>query len=118
MAHSDYFFLIFLGTIAATRLFLAISKTGSPTLGTFRLRHYMYGIGLIIIAVLIQDLTLYAIGFGLLMDELPLIVLKGPGHREQHWRGCEDYDTPWCVSGVLILIFIVYVFRNAIAGLI
>ena len=116
MIQGDYFFLFFLGTIAVTRLLL-LSKKGSPTIKGFRLRHYMYGLILIMSAFIFDNLTVYAIGLGLFVDELPLILVKGPGHREEHWRGCDDYYIPWCISSVLILIFIVYVFRSLIAGL-
>ena len=117
MTNGDYFFLIFLGTIAITR-FLFLLKVGSPTIKGFRLRHYMYGVILIILALSNNNITIYAIGLGLLIDELPLILIKGPGHKEHHWRGCEDYYSSWCVAGVFIIIFLIYIFRNTISGLI
>lgn len=115
MNNGDYFFLIFLGTIAVTRLLL-LSKVGSPTIKGFRLRHYMYGIILIILAFFNHNLITYGIGLGLLVDELPLILIKGPGHKEEYWGGMEDYYMPWCISGVLILIFLTYLFRGTISG--
>lgn len=117
MTNGDYFFLVFLGVIAVTRLFL-LSKIPGPTIKGFRVRHYMYGIILIILAFLIRNLTVYAIGLGLFVDELPPILVKGPGYKTEQWRGCEDYYSPWCVAGVFILVFITYIFRNAIAGLV
>ena len=78
----------------------------------------MYGVLIIAIAFIMKNLTLYAIGLGLVVDEIPVILVKGPGHRSEHWRDCEDYHTKWSVAGVLALIFITYVFRNTIAGLI
>ena len=78
----------------------------------------MYGLVLIIVAFLIRNLTFYAIGLGLFIDEFPPILVRGPGHRNEDWNGCEDYFSPWCFSGVLILIFVIYIFRNAISGLI
>ena len=117
MNQPDYFFLIFLGTIAVTRLFL-LTKKASPTIQGFRLRHYMYGLVLIVTAFLIDNLTVYAIGLGLLVDEIPPILVKGPGHRDEHWRGYEDYYSPWCVAGVFILVLIVYLFRSQVAGLV
>ena len=109
--------MVVLGVIAATRLFL-LTKVASPTIKGFRVRHYMYGLVLIVLAFLINNITIYAIGFALFIDELPLILLKGPGHKEEHWRGYEDYYAPWCVAGVLVLIFLTYLFRNIISGLI
>lgn len=118
MANGEYFFLIFLGTIATTRFLLATKKLGHPAIKNFRLRHYMYGIVLIVLAFLAKSLLIYSVGLGLLVDEIPVILAKGPGHRHEHWHGCDDYYTPWCVAGVLILVFLVYIFRNSIAGLI
>lgn len=115
MTNGDYFFLIFLGTIVFTRLLL-IKPIAAPTIKGFRVRHYMYGIALIILAFLIKNLSIYAIGFGLLVDELPVALVKGPGHKEEQWRGCEDYHSKWSIAGVLILIFLVYLFRGTIAG--
>ena len=117
MNNGDYFFLIFLGTIAVTRVLL-LSKVAGPTIKGFRVRHYMYGIILIIISFFIQNLPMYALGLGLLIDELPPVLVKGPGHKSEYWRGCEDYYSPWCVAGVMVLILIVYFFRDSIAGLI
>lgn len=114
--NGDYFFLIFLGTVAVIRFFL-LWKIGSPTIKGFRLRHYMYGVVLIVLAFFNHNLTICAVGLGLLVDELPLILLKGPGHKEHFWRGMEDYYSPWCVSGVLIFIFLTYLFRDTISGL-
>lgn len=117
MISGDYFFLIFLGIIAGTRLLL-IKKFPPSSIGGIRLRHYMYGIVLIIIAFLIKNLTIYAIGFGLLIDEIPVMLVKGPGHKDEYWRGCEDYHTRWSFADVLVLMFITYLLRNTIAGLI
>ena len=117
MLIGEQFFLIFLGTIAVTRIVL-LSKKGSPTIRGFRLRHYMYGAVLITFSFLIHNLVVYAIGIGLLVDEIPLIFAKGPGHREEDWRGLQDYFSPWCIASVLMLVFIIYIFRNAIAALI
>lgn len=117
MTSGEYFFLIFLGTIAVVRLLLASREIIKPAIGGFRLRHYMYGIALLAFAFLIDNLTAYAIGWGLMVDEVPLILVKGAGHKDESWRGNEDYYTPWCVAGVLILMLITYLFRDAIAGL-
>lgn len=117
MTNGDYFFLIFLDTVATTRLF-SLSGVAAPTIKGFRIHHYMYGAVLIIFAFLINNLTLYAVGFGLVVDELPVVLVKGSGRKEEYWRGCEDYHTKWCVAGVLVLILITYIFRNSIVGLI
>ena len=117
MSTENYFFLIFLGTIAITRVFL-LTKTAGPTIKGFRVRHYMFGLVLTVLSFLIHNFTVYAIGLGLFVDEVPPILVKGPGHKSEYWNGCEDYYSPWCVAGVLIIIFLVYVFRSNIVGLI
>ncbi len=118
MNNGDFFFLIFLGTIAITRALLATNKLGHPSIKSFRLRHYMYGVILIVFAFIIKNITIYAIALGLIVDEIPPILVKGPGNKDERWRGCEDYYTSWTVAGVLILTFLVYIFRDSIAGLI
>lgn len=116
MTNGDYFFLIFLGTIAVTRLFL-IKKIAAPTIGGFRVRHYMYGIVLLPLALWMGNVTIYAIGCGLFVDELSVALVKGSGHKSEYWNGCEDYHSAWSVAGTLIFIFLVFVFRDTISGL-
>ena len=88
------------------------------TIKGFRLRHYMFGMVLFVFAFLIDNLTIYATALGLIVDEIPVILAKGPGHKDEYWRGCEDYHTRWSFAGVLILILLVFIFRSYISGLI
>ena len=118
MVQGDYFFLFFLGTIAVTRLLLTSHKMAGPTILGLRIRHYMPGILLLIFTFLIHNLTIYAIALGLIADEIPVILAKGPGHKDEYWRGCEDYHTRWSFAGVLILALFVFIFRNFLIGLI
>jgi len=114
MTGGDYFFFVFLGTIAVARLVLAIPKSKRPSsiIGSIHVRHYMLGIVLAIIAALIRNEAAYAIGLGLIADELPPLLVKGPGYRDEQWRGCEDYFTAWTVAGVFLVTLIVYLMRN------
>lgn len=118
MIQGDYFFLFLLGTITITRLLLINHKMAGPTILGLRIRHYMSGIVLLIFAFLIHNLTLYAIAFGLIVDEVPVILAKGPGHKDEYWRGCEDYYTHWSFAGVLVFVLLFFIFRDSIAGLI
>jgi hypothetical protein len=111
----DYFFLIFLGTIAVSRLMVALKMKG-PTFGSFRIRHYMYGVILIILALVFKNITLFAISIGLIFDELPVILVKGLGTKDESWNGCEDYKAGWCVAGVLVLTLAVFIFRATIVS--
>lgn len=118
MTNSDYFFLFFLGTIAITRFLLISHKMAGPSVKGFRLRHYMLGVILVVFAFLVHNLTIYAIGLGLIVDEIPVFLVKGPGHKDEYWRGCEDYHTRWSFAGVLVVILLFFIFRSAIVGLI
>lgn len=118
MNNGDYFFVVFLGAILLTRLFL-IKENASPSVKNFRLHHYMYGVVLVGISLLIKNLTMCAIGFGLFIDELPIILTKGPGHREYGWKdGHEYYHSSWCSLGLLALVFLIFIFRDLISSLI
>jgi predicted membrane protein len=116
MTSGDYFFLIFLGVITGTRLLL-VKEMAAPTIKGFRLRHHMYGLVLIPLAFLISNITIYAVGFALLVDELPLIVTRGFGHKNEHWD-YKGYHSPYSVTGVLVLIFLTYIFRDIISAFI
>ncbi len=93
MNNIDYFFIVFLGAITISRVILAFPKRAKISLGKFRVRHYMYAIVLIPLGFYLHNLTFYAFGLGLLIDELPLIPVKGLGYRNEQWRGCDDYFT-------------------------
>ena len=82
----------------------------SPTVYGFRLHHYMYGLAFIILAFFTSSLTLYGIGLGLFVDQLPLFT-----KRKWHW---DDYDSIQCRLAVLLIIVVVYEFRNYMLHLI
>ena len=118
MNNPDYFFIVFLLTITASRLVLAFPKRAKLSIGKFRIRHYMYALVIVPLAFFTHNLTLFAFGLGFLADELPLIPVKGLGHRNEHWRGCDDYFTAWCVAGVFVITCVVYLLRDYLAALI
>lgn len=118
MNNPDYFFLIFLLTIAVSRFVLAFPKRAKLSIGSFRIHHYMYAIVLIPLSFFIHNLTIFAFGVGFLADELPLIPVRGLGYRNEHWHGCDDYFTSWCVAGVFVIVCVVYILRGPIAALI
>ena len=122
MNDPDYFFLIILGTIVTIRFLLFVRHLffyhiKTPTLRGFRIHHYMYGIALAIIAVLIQNLTLYAIGFGLFIDEFLLVLIKGLGTKYEDWRESKDYYSKWSLLGALFFAVLVFLFREVISEL-
>src|SRR3989344_9141926 len=107
-----YFFLVFLLAITISRLILAFPKKAKVSLGNFRVRHYMYAIVLIPLGLYFHNIIIYAFGLGLLVDELPLILIRGLGYKDEQWKGCGDYFTAWCVAGVFVGICIVYVLKD------
>lgn len=101
-----YFFLIFIGTIVLMRLLLLSRQVHSPTIGGFRLHHYMYGIMLIGLSVIISSTTLFAIGLGLFVDELPQVI-----RNKWTWDDYYSLNHSICVLFIVVLFF---VFRNYI----
>ena len=116
MNNIDYFFIVFLLAITISRFILAFPKRAKLSLGKFRIRHYMFAIVLIPLGMYLDNLTIYAFGAGLLVDELPLIPVKGLGCRDEQWGGCDDYFTAWCVAGVFVEVCLVYIFRSFLIG--
>lgn len=82
--NADYFFTIFLITILTTRFFLYFKPIPSPVIKGIRLHHYMYGLALIPIGLLFRNITMYAIGLGLFIDELSYLFLKGKNHKDNY----------------------------------
>ncbi|MDZ4229687.1 MAG: hypothetical protein U1C53_00965 [Candidatus Veblenbacteria bacterium] len=64
----------------------------------------MYGAVLIILSLTTSNLTLYAIGLGLLVDELPQVVTGA-------WRW-EDYYSAKYGLGMVALIVVIYLLRD------
>ena len=95
-----YFFIIFLVTILITRLFLYLKSIPAPTIKGFRVHHYLYGLVLIPIGALLGNVTIYAIGLGLFIDELGFLVIGGKTHKDNYsWKSLS-----------LLAIFIISVF--------
>lgn len=104
-----YFFLIFVLTILITRIFLFIKPVASPTIKGFRIHHWMYGITLIILSFIFSNITMYAVGLGLFVDELSYILIGGKTHKD-------NYSTK-SLLGTVIFILAIYLLRNQILGL-
>ena len=106
---SNQFFLIFLVTILITRLFLFLRPIPAPTIGKFRTHHYMFGILGIFIGFFMHWLVIYAIGWGLFVDELTYLLIKGKNH--------EDNYSTISLMGTLIFIILIFIFRNSLVNL-
>ena len=106
----NYFFLIFAVTIILTRLilyFYPVLPFPAPTIGKFRIHHYMYGLVAIILGFISQSILIYAIGLGLFIDELTFLLMGGKTH--------EDNYSKISLLGTLIFIVIVFLFRRYLA---
>lgn len=88
----EYFFLIFFLTVLIVRVLLYIAvdiihyikPTEGLVIKGFRIHHYMVGIVLMPIGYLLINITIYAIGFGLFIDELTYILIKGKDHKDNY----------------------------------
>lgn len=96
------FFTIFIVTIIITRLFLLLYPIPSPTVGDFRTHHYMFGIVIVMVGLLLKNIPLYAGGFGLFIDELGYLLIGGTTHAD-------NYSTP---SLMLLCLCIILVYIN------
>src|SRR3989338_2037622 len=101
---SDQFFLIFISTIIITRLVVYLFPIPSPTIKSFRLHHYMFGIIGIVIGLLFSSILIYAIGIGLFIDELAYILIGGKTHKDNYSKKS--------LLGTVFFILLVFIFKN------
>ena len=99
-----YFFVIFIITIFITRIFLYILPIPSPTINNFRFHHYMYGLLLAPIGILLRNITIYAIGVGLVVDELGYLLIGGKTHKDNYSKSS--------VSILYIFVILIYLFKE------
>lgn len=69
----------------------------------------MYGIAIALSAVIFSSRLFYAIGLGLFIDELPVLLIYGTNNF--HWK---EYDSWQSRLGVLLCILLVCIFRKYI----
>lgn len=105
MQDSDFFGLVFVLTVAITRLGLWLRPTSSPTIKGFRLHHYMYGLALIPVG-LATHIGIYAVGMGLFIDELTYLCTKGKNHADNYSK--------LSLVGTAVLTTLVVLFRDAL----
>ncbi len=79
-----YFFVIFFASIILTRFFLYFHPTPAPTINGFRIHHYMYGLVLAPVGALLENVTTYAVGIALFVDELGYLLIAGKTHEENY----------------------------------
>src|SRR3989338_11491260 len=91
LSPENKFFLIFIITIIITRVSLFIAglyASDADNLGVtlfgLRLHHYMYGLGLIPLGIVFAKVFLYALGWGLFVDELTYLLIGGQNHADNY----------------------------------
>lgn len=104
MLQYDYGFTLFLLTILITRTVLFLWPIPSPTINRFRIHHWMYGAGLVVLSLFISSVSLYAIGLGLFVDELTFVIIGGKTH-------VDNYSIT-SLFGLAGLTIVAYAFRN------
>jgi hypothetical protein len=102
LSATNTFFVIFLATIVISRVTLLNKNFHCPTIFGLRLHHYMYGIVLIFISVAIHNVYLYAVGWGLFIDQFPLFFLR----RQWRWEDCYTKNYFIFLSALVLLVFI------------
>ena len=107
-----YFFLIFVLTIVATRIFLWLVPKHGPEIAGLQLHHYMYGLVFIVLYAIFQKSLLLSIGTALVVDEIPLFfIFKTWNWPFDHWR---EYHSWQSIVGILLVTVLMYVvFRFA-----
>jgi len=106
MTEVAQFFLIFLGTIIVTRLVLLPQRILYPRIFGYHVHHFVYGIVLVVIALFLSNLFLYAVGLGLFVDELPLVFT-------QKWSWYR-YNSALCRIEDVAIIVAIFLLRSYI----
>ena len=97
----NYFFIVYVITILVTRVCLWFWPRHAPKIGDFQLHHYMYGLFLIAMYYLISNTILLAVGFALVVDELPLFfIFKGWDWPDDHWK---QYHSRQSILGIVVI---------------
>ena len=99
------FFVVFSSTIAATRVFMWMRPTHSPTIKGLRLHHYMYGLVAVPVSIVVDSLTLYAVGVGLIIDELTWLMRGGKYEIKHYMNGVS-------LTGNAVFALAVFFFRD------
>lgn len=107
-SHTQLFIIVF-ATVLMTRLWLFLKPISSPRFQNFKLHHYMYGLVLVGISIIFSSLVIYAIGLGLILDELPLFIRYK--NNDFHWK---EYNSNYSRIGAIVCLALLFIFRNYI----
>jgi len=113
----DQFFVTVLVTILIIRagLWIAGTLAENPdalglTIFGLRLHHWMYGLVLLLVGILIKNLIVIGAGTGLFLDELTYILIGGSTHADNYsWIS---------LAGTAVVLMVIFYFRKLILQLI
>lgn len=104
------FFFVFLATILITRFVLYVHPMPSPSIGGFRLHHYMYGLALLTVGYALGSAIIFAVGLGLFVDELTYLLMGGKTHADNY--------SMISLLGTLMFIVLVFFLKDYIVAFI
>lgn len=107
-------FVVFVITILITRVGLYVGGVYSDdpdkmglTVKEFRVHHYMYGLVIAPVGLLVSSIPVFAVGLGLFVDELTYLLGGGKNHSDNYsW---------WSLTGTFILVLVVFFSRSYLA---
>lgn len=100
----NYFFALYILTILVARIPLLFWHKHAPKIVSFQLHHYMYGLVLFAVYFFIPQTVLLAIGFGLVVDELPLFfIFKGWDWPDDHWKQYHSRQSIWGIVAISLI---------------
>ncbi|MFA5897555.1 MAG: hypothetical protein WC829_00440 [Hyphomicrobium sp.] len=82
----NHFFFLFLSTVGVIRAFLYIRPVPGPTVFGVRLHHYSFGLVAVAVGLSLNSLPFFAIGLGLVADELTYLAMGGHTHEDNYSR--------------------------------
>lgn len=110
MDDSYYFFSVILGTVIITKVVLLNPRIHCPTVLGVRLHHWMYGVALVVVGVTVSNITMYAIGLALFIDQLPLFIFR-------RWRHEDSYSTGTLIT-IGMFLALIFIFRSQLLSII
>lgn len=82
MSAARLFAVVLLATVAVARIFLHLRPTRSPTVGGFRIHHWMTGVAVLAVGFVGVSPVIGGVGAGLFLDEAVYIVRRGNSHAD------------------------------------
>ncbi|OGN29304.1 MAG: hypothetical protein A3A33_03760 [Candidatus Yanofskybacteria bacterium RIFCSPLOWO2_01_FULL_49_25] len=98
------YFFIYVATIIAIRIWLWYFPKHAPKIGDFQSHHYMVGLVLIAICLIVYKPILLAIGSALVVDEIPLFfIFKTWNWPDDHWKQYHSWESIAMIVAISLL---------------